>query len=73
MDIMDMEKGWVPVTPGGTVCTDLGAPTRQEAIDQLLVAASHMPYDGWDEPGKFGFKERGYTIEQFSTPGDDDG
>jgi hypothetical protein len=61
----DLKAGyWVPVTPGGTVCTWLCAPTEQEAIDNLLHEASHMPYDGWDKPGCYGFKERGYTIEQ---------
>ncbi len=60
-----MKSGqWIPVTPGGTVCVDLVADTEQEAIKNLLRAASHMPYDGWDKPGCYGFKARGYTIEQ---------
>jgi hypothetical protein len=55
---------WVPVTPGGSICVELCAPTKQEAIDNLLEAAGHMPYDGWDSPEGYGFKQRGYTIEQ---------
>ena len=60
-----MDTGqWVPVTPGGTVCTWLAADTKKEAIANLLEEAKHMPYDGWDKPGKYGFKARGYEIWQ---------
>ena len=57
---------FVPITPGGTICFWLGAKTRQQAIENLLDDAAHMPYDGWDSPHGFGFKQRGYTIEEFS-------
>ena len=65
----DMQEIWdsegevfVPVTPGGTVLCELAGKTEQEAIDNLLGEAAHMPYDGWDSPEGFGFKQRGYEI-----------
>jgi hypothetical protein len=56
-------KHYVPVTPGGTVMMDLEAETEEEAIENLLRDASHMPYEGWDSSTGIGFKQRGYTIE----------
>lgn len=53
---------FVPVTPAGSILMNLAASTEQEAIDNLLVEAAHMPYDGWDSPDGFGFKQRGYEI-----------
>jgi len=53
---------YVPVTPGGTILFNLAAKTEQEAIDNLLADAAHMPYDGWDSPDGYGFKQRGYEI-----------
>lgn len=51
---------YVPCTPAGTPLVHLAADTEQEAIDNLLEDAAHMPYAGWE-----GFKERGYTIEEW--------
>lgn len=48
---------YVPVTPGGTVCTWLESSTEDEAWEKLLEDASHMPYDGRE-----GFEARGYTV-----------
>ncbi len=56
------ESVFVPVTPGGTILVNLAALTEQGAIDNLLRDAAHMPYDGWDSPSGFGFKQRGYEI-----------
>lgn len=53
---------YVPVTPGGTILVNLAASTEQEAIDNLLRDAAHMPYDGWDSAEGMGFKQRGYEI-----------
>ena len=64
-DIWETAKEfYVPVTPGGSVLMDCAGQTEWEAIDNLLEAASHMPYDGWDSPDGLGFKQRGYTIEK---------
>lgn len=49
---------YVPVTPGGTPCTWLASDTEEEAWQQLLQDAAHMPYGN-----KEGFIERGYTVE----------
>lgn len=63
LDIMSRGvECFVPVTPGDTVLCELAAMTEQGAIDNLLEEAQHMPYDGWDSPDGFGFKQRGYTI-----------
>lgn len=59
-----MAKKFYPVTPAGTICDWLESDTEQEAIKKLLEDAAHMPYEGWDIPGKYGFKARGYTIEE---------
>ena len=48
---------YIPVTPGGTVCTDLESDTEDEAWQKLMIAASHMPYKG-----KQGFIDRGYEV-----------
>ena len=55
-------KLYVPVTPAGTILTHLCATTEDEAIANLLKDAAHMPYDGWDSPEGYGFKQRGYEI-----------
>jgi len=55
-----MREQYVPITPGGTPCTWLSAPTEAEAWDNLLKDAAHMPYKTVD-----GFKERGYTVEKW--------
>ena len=73
-DIWDTaDECYVPVTPGGSILTDCAALTEQEAIDNLLAAAAHMPYDGWDSPGGLGFKQRGYTIEKAVKPSNQQG
>ena len=60
---------FVPVTPAGTPIpygahNRLGkvnaAKTREEAIDNLLEDAAHMPYKTWEN-----FEARGYTIEEW--------
>ena len=48
---------YIPVTPAGTACTWLASETEDEAWEELLKDAAHMPYDG-----KQGFIERGYTV-----------
>jgi len=58
---------WVPVTPGGTVCTWLESNTEDEAWKKLLKDAAHMPYDG-----KQGFINRGYIVEELKYPDDFD-
>lgn len=49
----------MPVTPGGTVCDWLEADTEEQAWENLLKEASHMPYKT-----KENFKLRGYTVEK---------
>ena len=48
---------YIPVTPAGTACTWLASETEDEAWEELLKDAAHMPYDV-----KQGFIERGYTV-----------
>lgn len=52
-----MKKGFVPITPGGTVCHWLYANTKEKAIENLLKDAAHMPYKTWEN-----FEKRGYRI-----------
>lgn len=52
-------KQFVPVTPAGSVLAHLEADTEEQAWDNLLRDAAHMPYDG-----KAGFNARGYTVEE---------
>lgn len=54
------KRQFVPVTPAGTPCTWLAAPTEEEAWGKLLKDAAHMPYRG-----VAGFKQRGYTVQTF--------
>ena len=51
---------FVPVTPGGTVCTWLESPTEAEAWEKLMRDAAHMPY-----PDQEAFEARGYTVEEY--------
>ena len=51
---------YVPVTPGGTVCTWLERETEDQAWAALLKDAAHMPYQNRTE-----FEKRGYTVEQY--------
>lgn len=51
---------WVPITPGGTPCTWLASSTEAEAWQALLKDAAGMPYNGIA-----GFKQRGYTVEEW--------
>ena len=48
---------FVPVTPGGTICIWLEADTEEEAWENLIEDASHMPYKI-----KEAFEERGYEV-----------
>lgn len=62
-DMCDMDSGWVPVTPGGTVCTWIAAETEDEAWKLLMANAIHMPY-----PNKAAFIARGYEVCEFTDP-----
>ena len=53
-----MSKNYVPVTPGGTICSHLESKTESEAWERLLKEAAHMPYKT-----KANFIKRGYTVE----------
>lgn len=53
------EDRFVPCTPAGSLLFHIAAPTRQQAIDNLLEDAAHMPYGTWEN-----FEKRGYTIEE---------
>jgi hypothetical protein len=55
------EGGYVPFTPGGSCLMHLEAATEDEAWQNLLEDASHMPYQG-----KQGFYERGYRVERLN-------
>lgn len=48
---------YIPVTPAGTPCDWLEADTEEQAWQNLLRDAAHMPYRG-----VAGFKQRGYTV-----------
>ena len=50
--------GYVPITPGGTFCFWLASKTEDEAWENLLRDAAHMPYRS-----KRSFMRRGYTVE----------
>lgn len=52
-----MTTKYIPVTPGGTLCTWISAKTEKQAWKNLLVDASHMPYKT-----KSNFIARGYTV-----------
>lgn len=52
---------YIPVTPGDTPCTWLASKTEAEAIKKLMIDASHMPYNSWQD-----FVTRGYTIEKWT-------
>jgi len=60
-----MSKKFVPITPGGTVCDWLACDTEEDAWEELLSAASHMPYDG-----KEGFIKRGYEVCELALDSD---
>ena len=63
---MTLEKNpnntWIPSTPAGTVLAHLEAPTQDEAWENLLKDAAHMPYEG-----RSGFADRGYTVNEYAT------
>lgn len=48
---------YIPCTPAGSPLMHLEADSEDQAIQNLLEDAAHMPYDGWP-----GFQKRGYTI-----------
>lgn len=51
------KMSFIPRTPAGSMLVDLEADTKEEAIQNLLDAASHMPYKTWEN-----FEKRGYEI-----------
>jgi len=51
---------FVPVTPAGTPLIDLRGATKQQAINNLMKSAAHMPYRDWGD-----FQRRGYKIESW--------
>lgn len=53
----EARRSWVPITPGGTVCSWLAADTEDQAWENLLKDAAHMPYKD-----KAGFIARGYEV-----------
>ncbi len=59
----EKHKQYAPITPGGTCCGWLMSDTEDAAWSKLLLDAAHMPYNG-----VAGFKERGYTVEEFVDP-----
>jgi len=50
---------YVPITPGGTVCTWLISKSEEKAIEKLLEDSRYL-YGDWQ-----GYQRRGYTIEKF--------
>lgn len=57
---------YVPVTPGGTLCTWLASGSEDQAWANLMEDAAHMPYRT-----KQAFMERGYRVEPFQSDEDD--
>lgn len=53
---------YVPVTPAGTPLVELEAATEDEAWNNLMRDASHMPYKTRE-----GFEARGYSVEFWPT------
>jgi hypothetical protein len=53
----EAKMSWVPFTPGGSMLTNLAAPTKKEAIRRLMIEAAHMSYGTWEN-----FERRGYEI-----------
>lgn len=51
------KKRFVPVTPGGTVCTWLISESKKKAWKALMKDAAHMPYGTKEK-----FILRGYTV-----------
>lgn len=57
---MKTKYTFVPCTPAGSPCTDLEAPTEDQAWKNLLKGGAHMPYRT-----KENFMKAGYTIEKW--------
>ena len=55
-----MDIIFVPTTPAGTAVYALKASTEDEAWENLLKDASHMPYKT-----KENFIKRGYTVDEY--------
>lgn len=55
------KKWYIPFTPAGSCLAHLKSNSEAKAWEKLLKDAAHMPYDGIE-----GFKQRGYTVEEFS-------
>ncbi len=51
-------KKYYAFTPGGTLCLETGAYTKQGCIQKLLNETAHMPYKNFEE-----MEKRGYEIE----------
>lgn len=51
---------YIPITPAGSQLTHLEAKSEEEAWQNLIKDASHMPYKDMR-----GFIDRGYTVEVF--------
>lgn len=62
---IDFDGTYVPVTPAGTPLFHLEADTKEQAVKNLLKDAAHMPYRGWNQ-----FRKRGYRIVPV-TPSED--
>lgn len=56
------KANYIPVTPGGTLCTWLASKTEDGAWKNLLEDAKHMPYGT-----KENFIKRGYTVENMNS------
>jgi hypothetical protein len=54
------KRTYVPVTPGGTLCTWLESATPEQAWAKLLRDAAHMPYKT-----QANFEKRGYCVTEF--------
>jgi hypothetical protein len=54
-----MNKTYIPVTPGGSLCMNLESNSESEAWEKLMKEASHMPYQTKED-----FQNRGYTVEE---------
>ncbi len=50
---------YMPITPGGTLCSWLESDTKEEAWNKLLKDAAHMPYKT-----KKNFIKRGYEVHE---------
>jgi len=66
-DMNDMQYGYVPITPGGTIITHLARDTEEQAWNALIKEAAHMPYKT-----KENFIKRGYEVCMFEDSTEED-